>query len=76
MRILTNVFFALIFFVILDLILFGGRELQAIGDRFVGADQDVAGLITTFMNDIRYAGCRQIGLIGPSCSLGPAGAFM
>ena len=69
MRVFTNLFFAMIFFVIVDILLFGGRELALIADNFIGADQDVTSLLGTFMHDIRYASCRQIGLIGPSCSI-------
>lgn len=76
MRLFTNLIFAMIFFVIFDMLVFDGREIAAIVDRFAGADQNVAGLLSTFMHDIRYASCRQIGLIGPSCSIDHAGSFL
>lgn len=76
MKVVTNLFFAMIFFVIIDVLFFGGREIAAIADNMVGADQNVTSLLGTFMDDIRYAGCRQIGLVGPSCSIQHVGFLL
>ena len=76
MKVLTNIVFAMIFFVIIDTLFFGGSEIAAIADNLMGAHQDVTSLFGTFLHDMRYASCRQIGLFGPSCSIGAVGFLL